>query len=168
MILNLKLVKINSDYCDYLRNYDNRVSYNKYSKELRPFVGILFKIGKVEYFAPLSSPKTKHLNMKNTIDFLKIDLGKLGAVNFNNMIPVFCENYNIINLEEKVNKKSDILYQNLLKNQLSWLNANYKQLQNKAYKLYNLHKSGKLSKRIYDRCCDFKLLEKVCKEYNKK
>ena len=39
MIINLKIVRVNSDYCDYLREYDNRVSYNKYEKELRPFIG---------------------------------------------------------------------------------------------------------------------------------
>lgn len=30
MILNLKIVRVNSDYCDYLRKFDNRVSYNIY------------------------------------------------------------------------------------------------------------------------------------------
>ena len=37
---------------------------------------------------PLTSPKPKHLHMKNQIDFLKIKGGEWGAVNFNNMIPV--------------------------------------------------------------------------------
>ena len=88
MILNLKIVRVSSDYCDYLREFDNKVAYNKYEKELRPFIGILFKIDKCEYFAPLSSPKEKHKKMKNTVDFFKIKNGELGAVNFNNMIPV--------------------------------------------------------------------------------
>ena len=30
MILNLKIVRVNSDYCDYFRKFDNRVSYNIY------------------------------------------------------------------------------------------------------------------------------------------
>lgn len=38
------------------------------------------------YFAPLSSPKPKHLKLKSKLDFLKIDNGKLGAIN--NMLPV--------------------------------------------------------------------------------
>ena len=42
----------------------------------------------MKYFAPLSSPKQKHLKMKNDIDFYKLSNGKLGAINFNNMIPV--------------------------------------------------------------------------------
>ena len=88
MIINLKIVRVNSDYCDYLRKFDNKVAYNKNEKELRPFIGILFQIDACKYFAPLSSPKPKHKNMKNTLDFFKIKDGELGAVNFNNMIPV--------------------------------------------------------------------------------
>ena len=99
MILNFKLVKVNAEYCNYLRKFDNKVPYNYGSKELRPFIGILFKVNDNEYFAPLTSPKIKHLKMKNTLDFLKIDDGKLGAVNFNNMIPVRSNNYEVIYFE---------------------------------------------------------------------
>ena len=72
MIINWKIVRVNSDYCDYLRKFDNKVAYNKNEKELRPFIGILFQIDTCEYVAPLSSPKLKHKNMKNTVDFFKI------------------------------------------------------------------------------------------------
>ncbi len=65
----LKLVKVDSEYCDYLRQFDERVSFNYGRKELRPFVGVLFMVGNYKYFAPLSSPKPKHLNMRNSIDF---------------------------------------------------------------------------------------------------
>ena len=72
MIKNLQIIRVNTNYCDYLRKFDSRVAYNMNEKEIRPFVGILFKIEDCEYFAPLSSPKSKHKKMKNTIDFLKI------------------------------------------------------------------------------------------------
>ena len=61
-------------------------------------VGVLFKIDSKEYFAPLSSPKPKHLKMKNYVDFFKIDNGLLGVINFNNMIPVNKDNYEISDL----------------------------------------------------------------------
>ena len=51
-----KLATVNSEYCDYLREFDYRVSYNANKKKLRPFVGVLFEIDKIKYFAPLSSP----------------------------------------------------------------------------------------------------------------
>ena len=97
MILNLKIVRVNSDYCDYLRKYDNKVSYNKFEKELRPFIGILFKIDTCEYFAPLSSPKPKHKKMKNTVDLFKIKNEELGAVSINTMIPVTNDEYILVN-----------------------------------------------------------------------
>lgn len=96
---NFRIVKVDHEYCDYLRKFDNKVCYNKGSKELRPFIGILFTVNNYEYFAPLSSPKEKHKKMKNTLDFVKIDNGKLGAVNFNNMILVQSINYKLIDLK---------------------------------------------------------------------
>lgn len=168
MILNLKIVKISPDYCDYLRKFDNKVPYNKSEKELRPFIGILFKIDTCEYFAPLSSPKTKHLKMKNTIDFIKIKNGELGAVNFNNMLPVNKENYTLIDLNKETLIVSEMKYQKLLKEQLSWLNANYSLVKNKSFKLYNLYINNNLPESVKNRCCDFKLLEKKCIEYTLK
>ena len=38
---NLKIVRIDSNYCDYLRKHDNKVPYNNGSKKLRPFIGII-------------------------------------------------------------------------------------------------------------------------------
>ena len=113
MILRFKIVRVNTQYCDYLRKFDTKVSYNKNEKELRPFIGILFSIENYEYFAPLSSPKPKHKTMKNTIDFLKIKNGELGAINFNNMIPVKKANYTLVDLNKKYIETDKIKYQKL-------------------------------------------------------
>lgn len=32
MIINLKIVRVNSNYCDYLRKYDNKVAIIKMKK----------------------------------------------------------------------------------------------------------------------------------------
>lgn len=168
MIINLKIVRVNSDYCDYLRKFDNKVAYNKHEKELRPFIGVLFKIENCDYFAPLASPKQKHIKMKNKIDFLKIKGGELGAVNFNNMIPVKIQNYSLIDLSKTNLTISEQKYQQLLKQQLQWLNQHYSQLKNKSFKLYQLYNSGKLPENIKNRCCNFKLLEEKCLTYTKK
>lgn len=165
MIINLKIVRVNSDYCDYLRKFDNKVAYNKHEKELRPFIGILFKIENCEYFAPLASPKEKHIKMKNKIDFLKIKGGELGAVNFNNMIPVKEHNYYLVDLNRTNLSISEQKYQQLLKQQLQWLNEHYNQLKNKSFKLYQLYNNGRLPENIKERCCNFKLLEEKCLEY---
>ena len=101
---SLTLVRLNSEYCEYLRKYDDKVPYNYKEKELRPFIGVLFRIGNLMYFAPLSSPKPKHIRLKSKLDFLKIDNGKLGAINFNNMLPVTEQNIIKLDLDKEASK----------------------------------------------------------------
>lgn len=132
-----EIVIINSNYCSFLRKYDNRVCYNAGSKKLRPFIGVLFKVKNNEYYAPLSSPKPKHSELKNTLDLIKIENGKLGVINFNNMLPATKNNYKIIDL----NKKLIILQKSID---------------------YNF----KLPDKVKNRCCNFLLLEEKCKIYD--
>lgn len=79
---SLILVRLDSKYCDYLRQFDKKVSCNYDRKELRPFIGVLFEVNDCKYFAPLSSPKPKYKIIKTTLDFLKIANGDLGAISF--------------------------------------------------------------------------------------
>ena len=166
MIRNFRIVKVDYKYCNYLRQFDNKVSYNAGVKELRPFIGVLFVVAGYEYFAPLSSPKVKHVHMKNNIDVVKIDGGRYGVVNFNNMIPVTSNNYELFDLNSTPKDTYELKRQNLLKSQLLWLNKNIKNVKSKALNLYELYKNGKLDERIKSRCCNFVLLEEKCKEYN--
>lgn len=159
----LILVKLNTDYCDYLRIFDNKVPYNFKEKETRPFVGVLFAVNDFLYFAPLSSPKEKHVKLRNKIDFLKLDSGKLGAINFNNMVPV--TEKNIIKIDVDSNEQK---YNKLLKEQLFWLNRNKDILYIKSKKLYDKFIDNTLDRRIRERCCNFILLEEKCNEYNNK
>ena len=159
----LKLVKIDVEYCNYLRKFDKKIVYNSEKKKNRPFLGILFQIDYIMYFAPLSSPKEKHLKMHDNIDFLKIDGGKLGVVNLNTMLPVQYDNIELINLtNKKVNKK----YIKLLTKQSYWINRYRNRLYSKAYKLYKNYYNDKLTSRIKERCCNYLLLEEKCFEYN--
>lgn len=167
MYKSFKIAKVDSKYCDYLRQYDNKVSYNAGTKDLRPFIGVLFMIDKCEYFDPLSSPKPKHSKLKNTLDLIKIENGTYGVVNFNNMIPVMDKNYVIFDLNKKTENRAENFRLELLRNQLRWLTANKKDVNTKSKLLYNLYKSNKLPKNVKDRCCNFPLLEEKCREYNK-
>lgn len=105
--------------------------------------------------------------MKNNIDFFKIDNGTLGVINFNNMIPVYKDNYDVITLNKHNLSKGRKEYQTLLKKQLLWLNKNSDIVRKKSIILYNAYISGALYKNIYERCCNFPLLEVKCDEYNK-
>ena len=86
MSKTLKIYYLDENYINYLRKYDNRVAYNKNQK--RPYIGVVYTFNGLNYFAPLAHPRPKHLKMsERAIDVFKIDKGKLGVVNINNMIP---------------------------------------------------------------------------------
>lgn len=163
----LIFVKLDKEYCNYLRTFDNKVPYNFGNKESRPYIGILFKIDKFMYFAPLSSPKEKHLKLKSKLDLFKIDGGRLGVINFNNMLPVTEKNIDIIDINREGRTSSENKYLKLLNEQLYWLNRNNARLLKRSKKLYNDYINNKLPHNIVKRCCNFKLLESKCKEFNK-
>lgn len=121
----------------------------------------------MKYFAPLSSPKQKHLKMKNDIDFYKLSNGKLGAINFNNMIPVPDGSYTLIGTKTQSLTYQEQKYKALLRNQLRWLNPDGEKLRDIASNLYMNRINNTLPFRVQKRCCDFQLLEEKCREYTK-
>nr|DAW40731.1 MAG TPA: Toxin ToxN, type III toxin-antitoxin system [Caudoviricetes sp.] len=165
--------RADSDYCDFLRIKDPCVPYTMDKKSTRPFVGIVFSLNGYEYYAPLTSPKPKHLNMKNQIDFLKIDGGVLGAINLNNMIPIHSSSLQLINVKIMDSDSEDeVQYKNLLINQLSWCNRVHNSLNiiEKATKLYSTITKGEANAKLKSRCCNFLLDEEqyliYCKIHN--
>lgn len=153
----LRIYKIEDDYIDFLRKYDENVKYNKEKK--RPYVGVVFVINNIKYFAPLASPRPKHEKMKNSLDFIKIDKGKYGVINLNNMIPVVDSAV----VKYDIMKETDIAYRNLMLNQLSFINKNAEIIMRKAARLYIKVTSSK--SHLNKRCAKFKLLEEKCMEY---
>lgn len=165
MIDNLKIYNVSQRYYNYIRRYDDKIPYLNRGKENRPFIGIVLSINDCLYFAPLTSPKPKHLHMRNMEDFQKIAEGKLGAINFNNMIPVPKNELKEMNLEISfLDTKDTILYKKLLEKQRIWCNQNRYDIYNKAEVLNRIIYNPEKAK-LRERCCDFKLLEEKCKEY---
>jgi protein AbiQ len=157
---NLVICTINEGFINYLFTYDKRVLFNK--KEKRPYVGILFDLEGVYYFAPLSSPKPKHLTIKDSaLDCVRMEEGKLGIINLNNMIPISLGQHEIFDID----KEPDKFYKTLLKKQFLFLNKNSEYIIRKAKRLYNLYKNGHLPEALRHRCCNFLELEKRCKEF---
>ena len=155
----LKLYFIQSEYIDYLRKYDNRVAYNKVPN--RPYIGVVYTYNDFKYFAPLSSPKKKHLNMNsNMVDIFKIKDGELGVVNINNMIPCKMEV-----LIEAIPNITDRKYKLLLENQLSYINSRKELLMKKVRNFQSRYRNGFLQNNIMKRCCNFELLEEKALEY---
>jgi len=157
----LDLYFIDDDYITYLRKFDERVRFNR--NKTRPYLGVVCKINGINYFAPLASPKDKHLNMNpKAIDIWKIADGRLGIININNMIPC---SFNV--LTKAIPSVSDYVYRSLLIEQLDWINQNKDSLYKKISTFVKRYEQGILDKRVMDRCCDFKLLEEKYLNYKK-
>ena len=155
----IRLVYVDSKYIKYLYSFDNRVMFNKGQR--RPYLGILFQVKGHKYYAPLTHPKEKFKSMKNSQDFIRIEGGLLGAINLNNMIPVVDSAVQVINIREI----EDWKYKMLLINQIKFFDDHELDIVNRATKLYKAHKLKRLRQTIYQRCCDFAMLETKSKLY---
>ena len=165
--MNFSFYMVDAGYCDYLRKSDPCVPYTMERKAIRPFVGIVFFVKDAQYYAPLTSPKPKHLHMKNQIDFLKIKGGEWGAINFNNMIPVHADRLKKVEIKIlETDSKQDITYKNLLSNQLSWCNSHRDVILRQAEKLYRVITEGRAWENLAGRCCNFALDEMLCDAYS--
>lgn len=157
----LKIYYIEEEYIEYLRKYDSKVVYNK--KNNRPYLGVVYTFDNFNYFAPLSSPKEKHLKInEKALDIFKIKRGKLGVVNINNMIPTPLKC-----LTEVLPTLDDGQYKTLIENQTIFLNNNRNKLLKKVKNFGLLASKNNLPDNIKNRCCNFKLLEEKCQEYEK-
>ncbi len=160
----MKIYTINDDYINFLKIYDSKVPDNKNGE--RPYIGIVISINELKYYAPLTSPKKKHLTMKNGKDFRKINNGIFGAINFNNMIPVLDSQIKL----KDIKNETDLQYKILLNNQLRYINndsaAIFKTANN--LRMLCLKDDKELSPfelTIKNRCCNFKILESVYKDF---
>ena len=155
----LKIFEVKSEYIQYLSNYQKHLFLHTNEKGKRKYVGIVFQINGIYFFAPLSSYKTKHVKMKESVDFIKIK--DYAVINLNNMIPV--PNSQIVEID--INKEKDLSYRYLLQAESREINRQKNRIRKNAEIVYS-HKihngdSTALAKRIND----FELLEKLCREY---
>lgn len=159
MVKTLKIYYLDENYINYLRKFDSRVAYNK--KMTRPYIGVVYTLNGLNYFAPLSSPKPKHLKMSDkAIDIFKIRNGELGIININNMIPTPIEC-----ITEVLPTITDEEYKTLVKDQTTFINNHKKNLFTKIKYFTLQYDKGNLPEKVKERCCDFRLLEEKCHDY---
>lgn len=159
MVKTLKIYYLDENYINYLRKFDSRVAYNK--KMTRPYIGVVYTLNGLNYFATLSSPKPKHLKMSDkAIDIFKIRNGELGIININNMIPTPIEC-----ITEVLPTITDEEYKTLVKDQTTFINNHKKDLFTKIRYFTLQYDKGNLPDKVKERCCDFRLLEEKCHDY---
>lgn len=157
---NIKFYQISSDYVDYLVPYAPHLFHNKQKGQQneRKYIGIVFQIKDMEYFAPLSSFKDKHSKMKEGLDFIKIK--NYAVINLNNMFPVPSKQYTYVDISKVPNPK----YKTLLLAEYRYIKSIQDKIRKNASSLYRLKVNGSATP-LTERCNDFLKLEELCRQY---
>lgn len=156
---SIRIYEIKSEYIKYLSNYQKHIFTQADRKDTRKYIGIIFEVKGVKYFAPLSSFKEKHKKMKESVDFIKIK--DYAVINLNNMIPV--PNSQIIDID--INKEKNPSYKYLLQAESREINNQRNKIRKNAEIVYSHKKHNGDSTALAKRTNNFELLEKLCKEF---
>lgn len=157
---NIKFYEVSEDYVDYLIPHAPHLFRNKKQgqQNSRKYIGVVLHINNMNYFAPLSSFKSKHYKMNETLDFIKIK--NYAVINLNNMFPVPDGYYFYVDISKEHNQK----YKSLLLAEYRYIKSIQNKIRKNALTLYNLKMKGEKSN-LTNRCNDFLLLEELCKKY---
>ena len=101
---NIKIYGVKDAYIKYLSQYQEHLFLHEGGSFGRKYIGTVLEINGFFYFAPLSSFKSKHTKMNESVDFIKIK--DYAVVNINNMIPVPKEQL----IELDINAEKDLHY----------------------------------------------------------
>ena len=162
----MKLYTIDTKYIEYLKRFQKHIYHNMENNRLRPYAGVVLNIGTHKYYAPLTSPKTKHHKMSDRLDFIRLEYkGQLIAViNLNNIIPVADELISLIDIDSLFDKK----YQTLLNIEMIDIRRKQVTIMKNANSIYNkVTKFGSEPRNanLISICYDFLLLEKKLQEF---
>ena len=83
---NIKIYGVKDAYIKYVSQDQEHLFLHERGSFGRKYIGVVIEINGLSYFAPLSSYKSKHMKMKESVDFIKIK--DYAVININNMIPV--------------------------------------------------------------------------------
>ena len=157
----LQFYEVKPEYIDYLSKYAPHLFMNskENQKYSRKFVGIVLKVDKYNYFAPLSSMKEKHIRMKERLDLIKIK--NYAVINLNNMFPVPEGVYVKVDFSMVKDRK----YKDLLIAEYRFIKSIKDKIVKYAYTLYMYKLRYKNTTPLAKRCNDFSLLEIACDKY---
>ena len=155
---NIKLYEVNADYIDYLSAYAPHLFQNKKpgQNNERKYIGIVFQVNGLDYFAPLSSFKQKHHRMKETVDFIKVK--DYAVINLNNMFPVPLTERKYVDIRSE----RDPHYRALLLAEYRFIKSIQEKIRKNAQNVYKIKIKDGTSSALAKRCNDFLSLEKAC------
>lgn len=161
--MSIKFYEISHDYIDYLSKFAPHLFHNKKERQTheRKYIGIILAVNGLNYFAPLSSFKSKHMKMQETVDLIK--LKNCAVINLNNMFPTPLSECAYVD----ISKEQDLKYRALLLAEYKIIKKLSEKILKNAAFVYKHKKENGNNTSLAKRCNDFALLEKACDEYSK-
>lgn len=148
----LKFYDIDPAYADYLRRFDSRIPNITYETNNKFVCGIVLSINGHDYFAPISSNKTR----QQTSMLIEDNSGNvLSSIRFSFMFPapqsvISAKNFQAV-------RETDSAYADLLEKEYNFCRKNEQAILDKAMKVYRI---GCNPNHVLHRyCCEFPLLE---------
>lgn len=167
--MSLSFYNVDKDYIYYLQYMETKkrgfthVPNMEYENKEQKFIcGIVLEINGMKYYVPVSSYKKQQKDniLINIIRDAKNPVK--GSLRFNYMFPAPDEC-----ITELIISKEEVKRRNLLNKELRFVLENEERIRNKAKQTYSKVKN-QVNDNIVKNSCDFKLLEKACKNYSKK
>lgn len=158
----IKIYEVNPQYINYLIPYAPHLFQNKQPGQHneRKYIGIVLIVNDMNYFAPLSSFKSKHEKMKNGLDFIKI--GNYAVININNMFPVPNDEYTYVDIPTVKNPQ----YRKLLMTEYRIIRKLQDRIMKNAAEVYKHKLKYGDTTALAKRCNNFKLLEEKSKKFH--
>lgn len=175
---------LDQDYLNYLREYDQFVpNVEGYDGKFKPFFGKLFSTANLDYYAPISSGKNKHILLRETSFFYKVYLHNetdaeksvkkpVAVIDLKHIVPVPSKYAKLLLPDDimkndsygSLSEKSKYLV--LLRQELAWVKRNEEAITKNAVKLREKCLLIE-SYHTFKKCLNLKLLEEKAVEYKK-
>ena len=157
---SIRIYGVKDSYIKYLSQYQEHLFLHEGGSSGRKYLGVVLEINHHSYFAPLSSFKSKHKKMKESVDFIKIK--DYAVININNMIPVPKGQL----IELNINAEKDPHYKFLLQAESREINRQKSRIRKNAEIVYNHKKQNGNLTPLAKRTNDFEMLEKLSRDFS--
>ena len=174
----LKIYSVSDEYIEYLRKEEPNVYSNKIDSRThtRKYIGIVLKLGKYNYYVPMSSPKESDYQIagkqkvikKSIVPIIRIVVKNSkgekelkGTLRISHMIPVPESELILYDLE---NEKDDT-YKDLVGNEIIFIRRNKDKIYKNVELIYKQKAENDTSAGYVKSALNYKELEKMCDKY---
>ena len=170
-----KLYSVSDEYVEWLRRFFPNVYSNKIETRThtRKYLGVVLRIGKYNYYIPMSSPKDSDYQIAGANKVIKKSIVPIvrivvknssgekelkGTLRISHMIPVPSSELVLYDLENEL----DSAYKDLTQNEMIFIRKNREKIDSNAKLLYKQKLANDTTAGYVKSALDYKALEVLC------